>query len=241
MGKGVWGGREMTSADMVAAVKARTHDSDDSKVLIELNAAQSWAYNLLYLAEGGPDLLITYNKQITLGSALREYDLATDATILPDVFQGLKRLWLKLVGETKFTQMTQSDSSIPQFVDDVDDTTTAAHPVFYTVENFSKLRFGALLPTGAILRVDYFRVPPAIDPTLNNTLANGSDLPVVVHQVLVDYATGLRYVALDDDRASGYISTASNNLQTALYSIRRRVQGPTTTVPYRAGRSRRFI
>ncbi len=229
----------MTSADMVAAVKSRTHDTDDAKVLTELNAAQFWAFNLLYLAEGGPDLLLTYNEQKTLGSALREYDLTTNLTY---TIMGLKKLWLKLPGDTKFTEMRPTDSSTPQFVDDVDDSTTvASHPVYYMMENFAELRFSALLPTGSILRVDYSRLPPAIDPTVNNTLSNGSDLPVTLHQVLVDYATGLRYVGQDDDRASGYIQTAAANLQTALYGVRRRVQTPTTTVPYRAGRRRRFI
>lgn len=229
----------MTSADMVAAVKGRTHDSDDSKVLIELNAAQSWAFGLIYNAEGGPDLLMTYNEQKTLGSALREYDLSVN---LAYTIMGLKKLWLKLPGETKFTPLVPSDSSIPEFVDDVDDTTTVpVYPIYYDVENFAQLRFSGLLPTGSILRVDYFRMPPAIDPTVNNSLTNGSDLPVTFHQVLVDYATGLRFALQDDDRASGFTTLAGSNLMTALYGMRRRVQGPTVTTPYRAGRRRRIL
>ncbi len=230
----------MTSADMVAAVKSRTQDTNDAKVLTELNAAQDWAFNHIYNAEGGPDLLVTFNEQKTLTS-VREYDLTSNLTY---VIMGLKKLWLKLPNETKFTPMLPADTTEPNFVwrDDVDDTTVAtSHPVYYMVENFAQLRFSALLPSNAILRVDYFRMPPAIDPTLNNTLSNGSDLPTTFHQVLVDYATGLRYVGQDDDRATGYISTANTNLATALYGIKRRVQAPTTTQPYRSGRRRSIV
>lgn len=230
----------MTVQQMIEKVQEITHHNDESRVVSALDAAQSWAYARVYNAEGGADLLITFDEELTILTPSREYDLQANLSF---EMVGLKTLWLKLIGETAFTVMMPLDASDPQFRfrDTLDVTQTFhGHPTYYEVKNFTQLRFTQELPTGAILRVDYFRFPPPLDPTTNNTQTNGSDLPVVTHWAMIDYACAEIWDILDDNRSAGRMMRAESRLTDALYLIRNRSAAPTRTLPFRT-RRRRYI
>ncbi len=110
----------------------------------------------------------------------------------------------------------------------------------YDVVNFNKVRFSPPLPSGAIIRVDYFRRPPDLDATTNDALAFGDDIPLPVHDAIADKATAQVFHLHDDDRWQEWESKAEQRLTAALYNIQRRAQGPTMTRPY-AVRRRRYV
>ena len=228
----------MTVMEMVTTVKGRTHDRDDTLVITELNGAQSWAFNRIYLTQGGPDVLVTIDEEVTLAADLRTVNLDTEVTY---EIAGIKQLWLKLPTENGFTQMISVDASDSRFElrDSLDTPTpSASHPVYYYIGNFTQARFSALLPTASVIRVDYFRRPPGLDPTSNDALTNGNDLPAAFHDAICAHATGRRFSLLDDDRDMRWLDLAQRGLNDALYHLVSRVQGPTVTQPFRATRRR---
>jgi hypothetical protein len=233
----------MTSQEMVTAVRNRTHMKDDTRVLQELNAAQSWAFNRLYTSENGRELLVSFAQEIEVTETLRDYAIADDLNFAA---VGFKQLWLKFASETTFTPMVPVDSTDVRFVSgdvgDSDSTVVATgHPVYYQVRGFNAVRFSPPVPSGCTLRVDYYRYPGEIDPTVNNTLDTENDLPAFVHEAIVEYATAEIWDQMDDDRAMARRFSARELLTAAIYAVGRRTQGPTVTTPYRGGRSRRFI
>ncbi len=224
----------MDVSAMVLRVKDRTKQTDESRILSELSGAQAWAFNRIFNSENGADLLVTIDEEVTLVADARTIDLATELTY---EVVGLKRLWLKLPNETQFTRMLSVDAGHPMFMDrdtlPDNETTITGHPVYYYVENFSSVRFAGILPSGSVVRVDYFRFPPALDPTTNNTLTSGLDLPAVTHEAIVDYATAEVWDMLDDSRSGPRMMRALDRLNVALYVLQSRSKGPTRTTPYK--------
>lgn len=233
----------MTSAQMIERVKGRTKQNDDTKVIRELNAAQEWAYNKIYNSEGGPDLLITYGTEKMMSAQTRIYDLGANVS---GTIYGIKNLWLRFPNETAFSPMRKVDATNAEFVFNdqwvASDTTTVAtgHPVFYDMINLSQLRFAPPLPASSVIRVDYWRKPPDIEPTINPALTYGNDLPEPAHQPVVDKATATIFDLIDDDRAEGWEVRAERGLNDAMYLMRKRVQTPVRTQPFGV-RRRRFI
>ena len=233
----------MTVADMVDRIKVRTFQKDDTKVIGELRAAVDWAFNRIFDTENGADLIATWGSELTMAAQTREYNLAANVS---GTIYGIKALWLRFSTETTFTPMRPVDSADMRFLFDdqyaSSDTTTVAvgHPVLYDVVQFGKLRFAPPLPSGSVLRVDYWKKPAIVDPTTNNTLDLGTDLPPVVDESIIDKATGQIFDLMDDTRAEKWEKRAEARLTDALYVIVRRTSGPTETQPFRIRRRRLF-
>lgn len=234
----------LTTALMIQRVKDRTHSKDDLRIIGELNSSKDWASNKLFNAEGGPDTLATYATQLTISSRTREYDLGTNVT---GTIYGIKQLWLKFSTDTNFVLMVERDASDPVFTANdpypSSDSTTVAegHPVYYHVQNFSKIRCAPPLPADSTLRADFFRKPPNLDPVTNNALAYGDDIVEPIHEAVVDKATAQMFINQDDDRVHYWEGQAREKLTDARYLIRARVQGPVRTKPFRSGRRRVLI
>lgn len=227
----------MTTQQIIDAVKARTRQNDDTKVIREVNSAKDAIYQRVFNSVGGPDLLMTFDNEVTMAAVTREYDI--DANVTGTVY-ALKGLWLKLSGETAFTPMVPMDAwsePVARFYDQYpsSDTTSVAagHPVVYQVFNFAKLRFFPMLPSGAVLRIDACIKAPDIDPTSNTTLTYGNDIPEPTHEAIVDKATAQVFEQLNDDRWRDWDVMAERKLNDAMYLMTRRTQGPTVTTPYR--------
>lgn len=232
---------------MIDRIKQRSHSRDDLKIIGELNSSKDWASNRLFNSEGGPESLSTFATQLTISSRTREYDLGANVT---GTIYGVKQLWLKFSSDTDFTLMVPLDAGDPLFTANdpypSSDSTTVAegHPVYYNVQNLSKIRCAPPLPADSTLRADFFRKPPNLDPVTNNALAYGDDIVEPLHEAIVDKATGQMLRLQNDDRADDYdrewppYGSAQHRLNAALYLIRARTQGPVRTQPFRAGRRR---
>lgn len=231
----------MTTAEMVTKVKTRTKQADDTKVITELQSAYDWARNRVFNTENGPDILSTFDEELTLAARTRNYNLAAN---LANSILGIKQLWLKLTTDTVFTPMIPADTNRTEYVrndsETAADTTVIAtgHPVYYDVINYNQVRFAPALPSGAVIRVDYYRIAPLPDPTANPTLDAGNDLPEVFHEAIVNKATAQVFENLDDSRAGTWELRAESTLRDAMYVTQRRVQGPILTTPFRARRRR---
>lgn len=231
----------MTVAEMLDALKWRTKKRDITELLIELNSAARWTARRVYNSEGGPDLLSTFGAELSIGSTTKSYDLG--ANVPTGVFLGIKRLWLMLPGETEFTRMTEADLESPAFTANdnrlaADPLIATGHPVFYEVYNFDELRFDKALPANSKLRADYWREPPALDPTNNATIENGLDLPAVFHDAVISKATAQIFSVLDDSRVGEFETRARDEITDAIRTAGRRSQGPTQTIPFTRGRRR---
>lgn len=233
----------MTTQQLVTSVKERTRHQDDTRVVRELNSSLDWAYTKVFNSTNGPDLLMTFDTELTMAAVTRDYDLGANVT---GTLYSIKQLWLRFATDTNFTPMIQRDAvSDDQFVwaDQYpsSDTTSIAvgHPVRYDIINFAKVRFAPMLPTGAIIRIDACIKPPDMDPTTNPTLTYSFDIPEPTHQAIADKATGQIFRLLDDTRAKEYDSdirpygSAQVRLTDAMYLMTRRAQGPTITKPFR--------
>lgn len=230
----------MTVMEMITSVKARTHDSDDTKVITELNAAQSWAFNRVYLTENGADVLVTINEQLTISVPSRSLNLEN---LLSFEVAGIKKLWLQLPTDNGFTQMQSVDTTDPRYaaLDNLQTPEPApTYPVLYYIGNYTQARFSCTLPVGSIVRVDYFRRPPSLDPTTNNPQTNGSDLPAAFHQAICENAAARRFSLTDDNKDVTWFTLADKSFQDALYHVQGRVQGPTVTQPFRRPRRRLY-
>lgn len=234
----------MTTQEMFDALKSRTKISDASKLGTELRSAYRWVVRRVYNAAGGPDLLMTIGEELpALVAVTRDYDLGANVTA--GELLGIKKLWLKLPQDTRFTGMDPSDADDPGFAN-MDSGTNATpdvaggHPVLYTVINFDKLRFAPALPTTSVLRADYFRIGPVPDPTTNDIQQNSLDLPAAFHDAMVSKATAQLFTMLDDTREGTWETRARDELNDAIFTATNRTQYPTTTQPYKA-RRRRYI
>lgn len=231
----------MTTTEMLALMKQRTKVGDQEKLLNELRSAYRWVVRRVYNSADGPDLLMTIGEELPAFVAItRNYDLG--ANVVGGEFLGLKNLWLRLPGDVKFTPLLFRDENDDAFL--AWDFSLAAtpllaisHPVFYTVINFSKLRFAPALPIGSILRADYFRIGPVPDPTTNDTQENGVDLPAQFHDAMVHKATAQLFGTLDDSREKSEEARARDVITDAIYATGKRVQFPTRVQGY--GRRRR--
>jgi len=217
----------MTATEMVELVKDRSRQSDSAKVLRELRAAFRWALNRIYMTEGGPDLISTIGQELTMSADTRDYNLAANVTN----FLGLKGLWLKLSSDSVFTPMVPGDLEAEPFQDrdaqPSDDPDIAfGHPVLYHIYNFGSVRFAPALPSGAVIRADFFKfgVPP--DPSTNNTVTAGEDPNEIFHDAIVCKAAAHCLENLDDDRTGAWETRAMVYLNDALRAAQKRVQGP---------------
>lgn len=230
----------LTSSQILQRIKDRTHYTSDDRILGEIKSAQDWAFNRLYNSENGPDTVMTAATELTLASRTREYDLGAQLT---GTLYGIKQLWLRFTSETVFSPMRPVDSDDLRFIfndqwTSTDTTVATGHPVMYDSENFSKVRFSPPLPANSVLRVDFWRKPPNIDPAANNTLAYGDDLPEPLYEAIADKTTAQVFVNLDDDRSNYWDQQAEFKLRQALYAINKRNQGPVITQPFRIRRKR---
>lgn len=220
----------MTVNEMITRCQYLTHQSTSAKVVDALNAAQSLVFNRLRNSEAAGDFFMTIDGEYTLLAAVRLLDLPTALNVT--TMQAIKQMWLKLSGDSGFTRMQPTDLTDPVFnwQDNLDATNaTPKHPVKYFVYNNLFVRFNALLPIGAVVRVDYFKAPTTL-------AASGScDLPVSVHGALCDFAISELWHALNDTRWSEAFKRAEFKLQDAVFEISRRSQFPTRTKPYRRG------
>jgi hypothetical protein len=199
----------MTTQEMVDLVKDRSKQSDTAKILRELRAAYRWCVNRVYLAEGGPELLSTVGQEITLAADTRDYDLGANVTVTGGVYLGLKQLFAKLPTDQTFTPMIERDASAPEFQSR--DSQPAAtpdvaggHPILYHVYNFSQFRFAPALPSGTVLRADFFQFANPPDPTTNNTAETGVDLTDLFHDAVTCKAAAHCLENLDDDRTGAW-------------------------------------
>lgn len=231
----------MTSADMITRLKNRTFNTNDLKLIGELNSARNWAWMRVYNSENGPDLLLSIDNEKTMASRTRDYDLGANIT---GTLYGIKQLWLRFPSDMNFTPMVARDMASSGFrANDQypsSDTTTVAtgHPVQYEVVNFAKLRFAPPLPINAVIRVDAWIRPPDIDPVANPSLSYGNDIPEPLHESICDKATAQVFSLMDDTRAAEWEVRAETQFRNAMYMLTKRNQGPVATTPYRAGRRR---
>ncbi len=231
----------MLTSEMMDLLKLRTKVADQSKLLLELRSGYRWAARRIFNAEGGPDLLVTLGEELTaLAATTRDYNVGS---LTAGVLLGIKQLWVKLPSDSKFTLMEPTDAGNVCFTN-ADSATTAApvtaigHPVFYTVVNVSKVRFAPALPSGAVVRIDYFRTGEPPDPTTNPTQTNGTDLPDVFHDAICSKAIAQTFGFLDDSREGAWETRARDELNDAIYLATKRTQSPPQTTPFRAGRRR---
>lgn len=233
----------MTTLEMMALLRQRTKIPDSSKLLNELRVAYRWAVNKIYKSADGPRLLCTVGEELTLAAITRSYDL--EANLAGGTLLGMKQLWAKLPGATQFTPMIPRDVSDPEFM--ALDAQTAADPliatgspVFYSMINFGQARFAPALPATTVLRVDYARIGPAPDPTLNPTQQDGTDIPGLFHDAIVNKATALLFNTLDDTREGSWHTQAMDVLNDAIFAAGKgaQTQQPVQTQPFRRGSHR---
>jgi hypothetical protein len=226
----------MLLQEMLDTVKVRTHISDDTKVVRELNSAKDWVYNRVFISENGPDAImktgltvpiLTNTRELDIAAAMRTYELP-----LPGELYGVKQLWLKLPTEIKYTPMDTKDTGDPAFqmTDTGDDANEVAtgHPVYYDMVNFSVARFSWIIPAGSSIRADLWEVPPAFDLATNTTTA----IPTCLHQSICDKATAQCFVNLDDDREPMWERNAERKIREALFALNKRTE-PIKTQPFR--------
>lgn len=222
---------------MMDYVRGKTHVNDDVLILQALNAAHSWAYNIVYSSVNGPDLITTIIEEVTPGGVTNAIDFSAFVTY--DV-AGFKAIWAKLPGETNYTPCIQLDQNDPLFQSNdnignvgVSTPITASHPMHYYIFNFVEAKFDKVWPADIYFRVDYFRYPPALDPTAHNDLSAGLDLPAPFHQAVTDMAVSEIWDTLDDDRAERRRKLAEIGLNDALYVAAQRTKGPVRTTGFR--------
>ena len=231
----------LTAQQYVQRVRDRTHHPDDMKIIGELASAKDWVINKIFKSADGPDQLASYATELTLAARTREYDLGAQ---LSGTLYGVKLLWLKFSSDTVFSPMRPVDSADLRFIfndqwANSDTTTVAAgHPVMYDVINFAMVRFAPPLPSGAVIRVDYWLRAPDIDPTSNNVLNYGADVMEPAQEAIADKATAQIFNLMDDSRDQYWDGQALQKITDALYVLNKRVQGPTVTQPFRIRRKR---
>lgn len=241
----------MTPNEMLSSCQQWTKVADQTKRLTALRKAYNWAVRRVFNTENGPNLVATIGEQLpTLVATTKTYDLGAN---LAHPVLGFKKLWVKLPSDVQFVGMDPADTTDQRFVDgdmDLAANTQVAqgHPVVYDIINFSQARFAPALPTGAIIRADYFRLARDIgEPESGDTESHeldedpvvGEDLPAVFDDAITSEAISLLFNMLDDDREASWHSRALSELNDALF-IGKRVQGSTQTQPFRRQR-RRFI
>lgn len=232
---------------MLALLSQRTKIKNDPKVLNELRVAYRWAVNRIFKSADGPQLLVTVGEELpALLATTRDYDL--ESNLVGGTLLGLQTLWAMLPTEILFTRLIPREISQQDFI--AMDSSTAAdpkiatgYPVFYAVTNYGQVRFAPSLPTGTVLRADYARIGPAPDPTTNPTQQDGTDLPSLFHDAIVNKATAHLFDTLDDDRAGGWETRAIDVLNDAIYAAGKatRTARPVETRPFRRGNRRRGI
>lgn len=237
----------MTTAEMLTLLAQRTKITNQTKLLNELKSAYRWAVNEVFKSAGGPQMLITVGEELTaLAATTRDYDLETALT--GGSLLGIQHLDVKLPADTNFTLMLPRDISHPDFLA-LDNHTVAdpliasGHPVFYAVTNFGQVRFSPALPAAAVIRATYSRLGPAPDPTSNPTQQDGTDLPSLFHDAIVNKATAHLFNTLDDSREGSWETRAVTILNSAIYVAGKAVRTarPVETTPFRRGNRRRGI
>jgi hypothetical protein len=232
----------LTAQQYVERVRNRTHHPADAKIIGELASAKDWVTNRVFKSADGPDQLASWATELTLAATARDYDLGA---ALSGTLYGVKLLWLKLSQDSVFSPMRPVDTADMRFI--FNDLYTASssivatgHPVMYDVVNFAKVRFAPPLPSGAVIRVDYWLRPPEIDPTENNVLTYGSDIMEPVQEAIADKATAQIFNIMDDSRDMYWEQQARDKVNDAIHVLHKRAQGPTVTQPFRM-RRRRWI
>ena len=244
----------MTPTEIIAQVQARTKMPSTTKIGNELKAAYRWAMRKVFNTENGPDLLVTIGEEHTMSSRTRTYDLAANTT---KPFLGIKQLWLKLSTDSMFSPMVSTDSNTIDFMvrdaETASDTSVVArgHPVFYDSINFGEVRFAPALPSGAVIRIDYFQfaLELDIDEASESPADSTDDVEVqsildTIVDAIMDKTTSNVFNLLSDDREIKWEMSAKETLTDAIWTLQRRVQGngPITTRPWGGkGRARRII
>jgi hypothetical protein len=241
----------MTTREMLNSVKQWTKISTEDTGLRALRKAYNWAVRRVYNSENGPNLVSTIGEELpALLATTKTYDFGAN---LAHPILGFKQLWVKLPADVKFTPMQSARTTDQGFVDSDSDPAASlqvaqGHPVLYDIINFDQARFAPALPTGAVLRVDYYRLAREVGETdsgksddssdMNDEPVAGEDLPKMFDDCIVSKAIALLFNQLDDDREMTWQTTALSELNDALYIPKN--PGPTRTTPYRIQR-RRFI
>jgi len=237
----------LTTTQMVARIANRTHfgtsGTDLTIVQGELNSAKDWAYNRLFSSQGGPDLLMTFDTEVTLNTTTRDWDAG--ANVGADVLYGVKQIWVKFSQDTTFTPAVPRDAADDAFVwndayTSADTTTAMGHPVLVDFANFAKVRFAPPLPSGTKIRLDYWRKPPDLDTVTHNTPAYGTDIPEPLYETIIDKATSQCFVNISDERVAYWERQALDKLVVALQVLQKRRQGPVRTQGFRVRRRRFF-
>ena len=237
----------LTTTNMVNRVSNRTHfgttGTDLTIITGELNAAKDWVYNRIFASQNGPDLLMTFDAEITLNSTTRDWDAG--ANVGSDDIYGVKTIWVKFTSDTIFTPAVPRDAGDDDFIwgdayTSANPTPATGHPVFVDYANFAKVRFSPPLPSGTIIRLDYWRRPPDLDESTHNTLAYGADVPEPFLEAIMDKATAQCFVNISDDRVAYWERSALEKLVVALQVAQKRRQGPIKTTGFRIKRRRFF-
>lgn len=232
---------------MVTQIQDRTKHPSTTKIGNELKAAYRWAMRKIYNSENGPDTLVTIGEEKTLVARTRTYDVSAAVT---NSFLGIKQLWVKLSTDSVFSPMVPTDTNSMDFMirdsEINSDTSVVAvgHPVFYDSINFGQVRFAPALPSGAVVRIDYYQFAIALDVAAVTTLTEGQKVFDAITDAIMDKATAQVFNLLSDDRELKWELSAKENLVDAIWNINRRVQGPgaISTKPWGGkGRNRRFI
>jgi hypothetical protein len=117
----------------------------------------------------------------------------------------------------------QSRDSQPAATPDV----AGGHPILYHVYNFSQFRFAPALPSGTVLRADFFQFANPPDPTTNNTAETGVDLTDLFHDAVTCKAAAHCLENLDDDRTGAWETRARDYLMDAIRAATKRTAAPT--------------
>jgi len=236
----------MTTSEMLSILTQRTKISKPDRLLAELRVAYRWAVNEIFKSADGPQLLMTVGEELpVLAATTRNYDLETN--LVGGSLLGLQNLWARLPGAITFSLLTPRDVTSSDFV--ASDTHTAAdpliasaYPIYYAVVNDGQVRFAPALPSGTYLRADYARLGPEPDPTVNPTQQDGTDIPAMFHDAVVNKATAHLFNTLDDSRESSWETRAIQSINSAIYAAGKgtRTQRPVETKPFRS-RTRRSL
>ncbi len=186
---------------------------------------------------------MTFDTEVTLAATARDWDAG--ANVSTDTLYGIKTIWVKFTQDTTFTPAVPVDASSSVFVagdayTSSDTTVAQGHPVFVDYANFAKVRFSPPLPSGANIRMDYWRKPPDLDEVTHNTLAYGTDIPEPLYETIMDKATSQCFVNISDERVTYWEGQALQKLVVALQVLQKRRQGPVRTTGFKFRRRRFF-
>ncbi len=222
----------MSLDDMLVLVRKRTKVTNDDDWLVrELNDAQDWAWQRIYVTN--PDIQLTFGTTGTLAADATSLDLSTAVS---STIWGLKTFWFKGAADTTYVPAVLKDENDPAFLAlDVLTPAQIIQPVIVALTNFNVLRFANNIISGTQWQADWIGEPPAL--SLNTNAANTS-FPRVSHMAVVARAIAVIYDSIDDTRAQEWFNLSTARLSSAIHALKRRqflTKSSTKPYPSRSG------